>query len=130
MFDNFINVFKNNIDKSAILYNDELFSYGDLLIAIDEWTNFLIDNNILSGETVSIKADFSKNAIGLIFALIKNKNIIIPLDIKGVDNQNKLLISGAKYVFTFLENEEYKFEIVQNSFEHNYYDSSLQLHSH
>lgn len=123
MFDTFISVFEKNIDKPAILYKEELYSYNDLLNFIYSWGQFLITKEILPGEIVAVQADFTPNAIGLIFALINNKNIIVPLDVNSIaNNNNKLNISGAKYVFSFFENDDYELEIKKEVINHVFFD--------
>jgi acyl-CoA synthetase (AMP-forming)/AMP-acid ligase II len=70
---------KKYSDNSAIIYNDKIFYYKDLLKLIDQWRVYINKNRISSGSVVSLTGDYSPESIGLVIALIKNKNIIVPL---------------------------------------------------
>jgi acyl-CoA synthetase (AMP-forming)/AMP-acid ligase II len=122
MINSFIKVFESNMDKPAVLFNNTVFTYRQLLDSIEIWRQFIRNHSIFSGETVSVKADFSKEAIALIFALIENKSIIIPLNASSGDNSNKLLISGAKHIFTFFDDDSFKYDINYSTFTHDFYN--------
>lgn len=122
MINYFVKVFQSNIEKPAVLFNNTVFTYKELLESIDNWRQFLRDHSIFSGETVAIKADFSNEAIALILALIENKNIIIPLNASSVDSSNKLLISGAKHIFTFVDDDTFEYDINSSNFTHEFYN--------
>lgn len=79
MLDYFLQIFKQNPSKTALISSDIEYSYNDLLNQIDSYYNLLVINNIAPSEIISIQSELSFYSIALLFALIKNKNIIIPL---------------------------------------------------
>ncbi|MBF0450079.1 MAG: long-chain fatty acid--CoA ligase [Candidatus Magnetomorum sp.] len=92
-------------DNEAIIYNDIIFLYKDILLLIDKWSENLSNNTIPSGSVVSITGDYSPDSIALIIALIKNKNIIVPLTPLAEANFDQYFnISHTQYIINFTEN--------------------------
>jgi long-chain acyl-CoA synthetase len=71
--------FKKNRQKEAIIWRDNSNSYEWLLNAIDKWQKFFKKENIKKGEVVLIESQPHPFSISLLFALIENQNIIIPI---------------------------------------------------
>jgi len=67
-------------EMPAIIWHDNTVSYKQLITKYNKATKFLIDNNVLSGEVISLTGDFTPNTIALMFALIHNNNIIVPFN--------------------------------------------------
>lgn len=76
----FIEKFIGFTDLPAIIWNNKIFTYSEIIKKYNIASEFLIENNINSGEVVSLTSDFTPNTIALIFALIENKNIIVPFN--------------------------------------------------
>lgn len=74
----FINRFKEYSKLPSIIWNDIYFTYEDLLVKYQTALDFLSRTGVESGEVISLKGDFTPNTIALMFALIHNKNIIVP----------------------------------------------------
>ena len=92
-------------DNEAIIYNDKIFYYRDIIKLIDHWSNNLYKNNIKSSSVVSITGDYSPDSIALIIALIINKNIIVPLTpIAKANFVQYFDISHTQYIINLSEN--------------------------
>jgi acyl-coenzyme A synthetase/AMP-(fatty) acid ligase len=77
-------VFQKNSDREAMVWNDQIYYYKNLLQKLDYWGQFLEEYNIMSGTVVALQADFSPNAAALMLAIVERNAIIVPLT-KSVD---------------------------------------------
>ncbi|MCW6035951.1 fatty acid--CoA ligase family protein [Spirulina subsalsa FACHB-351] len=77
--DFFQKVFREYEAENAIVWKDEIFSYGWLLETLDYWLKYLEEQEIKGGTIVSLEADFSPNAIALFLALLEKGCILVPL---------------------------------------------------
>lgn len=80
MFIDFLlDVFRENPDRDAVVWNDRIFSYGWLAARISYWSEFIARERIHRGTVAAIEADFSPNSIALMLALIQQGCILVPL---------------------------------------------------
>lgn len=80
MFADFIiESFKSNEAKDAIVWNDKIYSYGDLLTFFNRWRSFLDKKNLKPNTIVSLEADFSPASVAMILALIDRGCTVVPL---------------------------------------------------
>ena len=71
--------FRTHHDQDALVWRDEVFSYGWLLEAIARWQGRLAEGGIGSNAVVALAAEFSPNATALLLALIDRGAIVVPL---------------------------------------------------
>ena len=64
-------------------------SYGDLLACIDSWRLRLEARGIGPGSVVALRADYSLEAIALLFALLRNRSVVVLMP--GSGSENRLL---------------------------------------
>src|SRR5947209_2206243 len=76
----FIKKFEEHSKHPSIIWNDKSFNYDDLIKKINLAKEFLRTKKINEGEVISLRGDFTPNAVALMFALIDNKNIIVPIN--------------------------------------------------
>lgn len=74
MFENF----KAFGDKKALIADEHVYTYAELSHSIEHLDETLIPS-IPSGEVIAILADYSYESITLFLALMKNKNILVPI---------------------------------------------------
>ncbi len=79
MIDFFLQKISEDPDHQAIVTDNEIATYGELLGSINYFTRWLIDNKIPQGAVVSFNGDYSPRTIALFLALTKNNNIVVPL---------------------------------------------------
>lgn len=90
-------------EKAAIIFDDKIYTYGDLLRKIDLWGERIEESRIESGKVVSITGDYSPDAIALIIALIRNKDIIVPLGLSAESHLSEYYqISRTQFVIDLL----------------------------
>lgn len=67
----------DTITRTAFVSNDTNVSYGELLQAIDDWTEKFRNDGVASGDVVLLKGDFSLSAISALFALFQHRAITV-----------------------------------------------------
>lgn len=70
-------------DNTAIIWKDTEISYNQILQKINDWREKL--SNIKKGQVVCLEADFSPEAIAILFVLIEKGAIIAPMDVNHKD---------------------------------------------
>lgn len=78
--DAFIKKFKEYSQLPAIIWNDKIFSYDELIVKYNQAVRFISEQGVNEGEVVFLTGDFTPNTIALMFALIQNNNIIVPFN--------------------------------------------------
>ena len=108
----FIDEFKANSEKSAIVWNDKFYNYTQLLSKMNCAYKFIKENDIHSGDVVALIADFTPNSIALLLSLIKNKNIIVPLcsPFRESDSEKIKIAQVEKIISVNIDSDEYRFE--------------------
>ena len=81
--------------NTALIWKESKISYGELQKKIDDKIFQLNNLNIQPGEVVGLTGDFSPNTIALLFALIRNNNIIVPLN-RSQQEKNKIKLEIAQ----------------------------------
>jgi len=116
----FINKFEKHSQLPAIIWNGITITYSDLINKYIIANDFITNNNIKSGEVVSLKSDFTPNTIALLFALINNKNIIVPFNssIKDSEYIKYEIADVEKEIFVNTKSDEYNIENKNGKGEH------------
>jgi long-chain acyl-CoA synthetase len=105
------NVFSQNHESDAIIWNNRVSKYSDLNLQIEIYIEELNRKNIEKGAVVALIGDFTPNCIALLIALISRNCIIVPLTIDN-KNTNKLYeIAGVEFVFQNNQLDNFDFEI-------------------
>lgn len=97
-----IELFKSNLSKTAVIYNDKEYTYEDMINSYNKSLNYL-QSNIPSNSVISLHADFNPYSIGMLLALIKHNCIIVPLsdNVKNIDLLTN--IAECEYCIDFNE---------------------------
>jgi len=74
-----LDVFRANRASDAVIWHDQIFSYGWMVDAIQRWQQRLIDHAVTPGSVVSLEADFSPTSNALLLALMEHRTVIVPL---------------------------------------------------
>lgn len=75
----FIDKMRDNPDNEAILSSKFSLTCGQLLGLMEKYNVWLHENNIPQGAVVSFDGDYSPESLALFLALVKNRNIMVPL---------------------------------------------------
>ncbi|WP_202416912.1 class I adenylate-forming enzyme family protein [Duganella qianjiadongensis] len=66
-------------EQTAMIWQDQRYSYAWLLQAIDRWSATLKSEQIGVRDVVGLSADFSPNAVALLLALVEHGCVVVPL---------------------------------------------------
>src|SRR5258708_14305595 len=77
--DHLMDVLRANPQKDAVIWRGRAFRYAWLCEAVSRWDSLLEESSVKPGSVVSVEADFSPDAIGLLLALIRSSCIVVPL---------------------------------------------------
>jgi long-chain acyl-CoA synthetase len=95
----------------AIFWNNNEYTYSELLIMIDDWALKLADLGVNQGSVCGFVGDYSPQVCALIFALMKTKSIIVPFT---RENKNEIEsfkeIAGVEFLFNFDKSDNWEFE--------------------
>ena len=100
-----LDVFNENKQDNAIIWQDQTYSYQWLGERVLEWQSELKKQNIAAGSVVILEADFSPNAVALFLALIEHNCILVPLT-KSIESK--------KAEFTEIAEGEMRISIAQD----------------
>lgn len=96
-------------EAKAIVHNNVVYSYSDIVKKIQFWNKQVED--IESGKVIGIESDFSLDSIALIFSLLKENFILVPLDAKQRNkNQEKYEIAELDYLIRIEETGHFSVE--------------------
>jgi long-chain acyl-CoA synthetase len=107
------NRFKGFNDKEAILWHNETFTYEDLISLTNIWLNRFKEQGIKEKQIVAFYGEYSPQIIGLIYALMLNKNILVPFT-PAIENEIEeySAISGIDHFFSFGKNDEWTHSVI------------------
>lgn len=83
--------------REAVIFNDKIVTYKELLFDIDRYHERIIEENILPGDPVCVLLNFNSESIALLLSLIKNCNIIVPIIGQNQNVQNIFNTVQVKY---------------------------------
>ena len=70
-----------NSDNAAIVYEDDIYLYGDLLELKKAVDRALIQNGVIPGDVVALLGDYSPVSMAVLLALLENGNIVVPISV-------------------------------------------------
>ncbi len=122
--DTLIKTFEKHSQHPAIIWNDTIVSYGELITCYNNAASFINTENIKEGEVVSLTGDFTPNTIALMFALIQNNNIIVPFNYSTKESELlKFDIACVqKAIFVNISDDTYTLENKLGKGIHIFYD--------
>jgi len=101
-------------DEPAIVWRDQPFSYGQILEAVDFWSEQLSAEGVLPGQVVALDGDYSPNACALLIALINQNNIIVPLTAAISTHRGEFMETAEVQVVINLDSQD-KYRIERRS---------------
>jgi len=77
--------------SDAVVCNGATYSYAGLDARIDHWSRRLGEHGVSPGDVVALVADFSVDAVALLFALAEREAVIVPLASHASDNIDRFI---------------------------------------
>ncbi|MEW6443444.1 MAG: fatty acid--CoA ligase family protein [bacterium] len=71
--------FRASKDHPAVIWRDEAYAYGWLLENIEAAAQVLAGQGVAPGTVVSLRSDFNPRSIAWLIALVRNRNIVVPV---------------------------------------------------
>jgi len=117
-----LKVFEENKENDAIIWRDEVYSYGWLLDRTAYWQKKITSQKINSGAVTALEADFSPNSAALLLALIEANCIIVPLA-KAVKAKKSEFKKISQYEISYVidKNDNIKVNRLANVANHELY---------
>lgn len=73
-----LDIFEDNLNKSAIVWHDDRISYSDLKMAYEKAMHFFLKHNIRN-KVIAINADYSPLSTAILLAGIETGCVLVPL---------------------------------------------------
>jgi long-chain acyl-CoA synthetase len=128
MIDYFLEIFQCHLNETAIIFKNKSYTYKWLLENISFWKSNLTEEGIISGQVVALNGDFTPNSICILFALINNKNIIVPFDFQYIlKNEKKMKIAFVSRSISVNDNDEVVFSTNKSLNTHSFYEKLREL---
>ena len=98
-------------DDPAMIWQDQPFTYKNILEGIEIWSNELEAQGVHSGSVVGLEGDYSLNVCALLLVLIQRKAIIVPLtEAVGTNREDFIKTAEVQLVFTFDAKDNWNIE--------------------
>ena len=117
IIEHLLNMFDQYGEKEAIIWNEQSYSYRWLCRKTREWQEFLQDYDIGSARVVALEGDYSPFICSMLFALIGNNHVVVPLSTTVTPEEKKefLKLANVQCVMRFnnlneLIKEDYSYE--------------------
>jgi long-chain acyl-CoA synthetase len=86
----------------ALIWSDEVATYGDLLDLVAFWQAHLDQNDVHAGQVVALQGDYTPRACALLLALIDRGAIVVPLtEAVGAQREEFLDIAEVEVTASF-----------------------------
>ena len=81
-------------ERSALLEGRREVTYGELVAIVEARFAQLLDSGIPAGAVVALRGSFSIESIGWLLALIRNRNVLVPVAVAAPDEVSWRLEAG------------------------------------
>ena len=127
-------IFYNNLlsykDQPAIVDNNKVYTYEDLLNRVSYYDDFLSASMVEAGSLVSVFSKTSFESISFFLSLCKNKLTIVPIsEISKNKKEHFQKISSADYEVTFDESQLMLTKLNSSSEKHAHYKTVMSRDS-
>jgi acyl-CoA synthetase (AMP-forming)/AMP-acid ligase II len=104
--DRFLAYFENYADRIAFIHNEQCYTYSWFLERIKHWSDILASKGI-EKSVVGFRGDYSPNITALFFALIQQKNILVPLGGSSEEEEKRYFsIADVRYIVSIANDEK------------------------
>jgi len=114
--------FKNNSQKTAIVWNDQPYSYQTLLELFEKRKAEISQISDIKGKVVALKSDFSLESTSMFLALAENECIIVPVNSKTKEDVKRIYDISMVELLIEIDNNNITFTETGKSSDHEYYN--------
>lgn len=98
-------------DDPALIWSDQIVTYGDLAGRVAFWRQQLAAHQIERGQVVALCGDYTPQACGLLLALIDRGVIVVPLTAAAEVHRAEFMdIAEVEVVITFDQSDHWQLE--------------------
>lgn len=98
-------------EKEAVIWNDKIISYTELSGLIDKWSDRFKKYGIAEKDICAFYGEYSPQVCGLIYALMLNKNILVPFTpAMGKELEGFSEIAGIDWLIKFNQDDEWEIQ--------------------
>lgn len=102
--------------KPALYWQDAWIDYDGLFASIDAWRQRLRDRKIGHGSTIGVLGDYSPGTIGLIYALMLERAVVVPFTPAiEAEMPGLMKIAGVESLFRFAADDTWREEIMSDA---------------
>lgn len=106
-------------DAYAIIHSGIMSSYIDLVNSIKQDYNSLVNLGISPGDKVILLSDYSLQSISIFFALVLNKNIVIPItSTNDTEIDERMTVSNPEWIINLREGRNFSKRDALNQEDH------------
>lgn len=118
-----IETFHENSDQLAIVWNEQQFTYLDLIDKLEVSNDFLNQNQVQSGDVIALIGDYTPNTITLMISLFRRNCIVVPLlSLETTEDHGKIEITQVqKIIRVDIDTDIYTIKTKNIKPEHIYY---------
>ena len=85
-------------DTIAIIQQDVVVTYQQLVLNIHKYTDLLVRNGVVSGDVMALEGDFSPTSIALLLAIWNCNAVAMPLTVASHDRRERCIrIAGCRW---------------------------------
>ncbi len=123
-----INIFNENKENDAIVWQDKVFTYQWLLVRIKYWKKRIRSEEIEKGATAIVEADFSPNSVALSLALIEHGCIFVPITASVLSKRDEFIeIAEGEVLFQIDKNDKVKISKLNYDSKHQIYQNLKRI---
>jgi long-chain acyl-CoA synthetase len=128
VIDFLVNIFQENQDQEAIVWQDRIYSYGWLLERLQYWRGLLDAKGVEPGRVSILEADFSPNAVALFLALLDRNSILVPLTGLAAEKKAEFIeIAQGQVLFSIAGNDEVAIRALPHTASHEFFTKLREL---
>lgn len=107
LYDKFANTCKEHPDKIAVDIGDDLFSYGNLISYIEDFSDLISQKGVKQGTIVGVLMSRSVEYVIAVFALMKIGAIIVPFSIYYSEEERNSFVSKSDIDYLIVDNSSF-----------------------
>ncbi len=110
------NIFKNNPDKIAFIFQDRNYSYEWLSEKINEYKTDLKSRGINPGDSVALQSRPFPNSLALFLAILDNNNIAIPIAIDSKSKKEEYIsIANPDFIINYSDKNGFDYSEINST---------------
>jgi long-chain acyl-CoA synthetase len=117
-----LEIFEQNLENDAIVWQNKAFSFRWLIENIEFWNQEITSRKIDRGAVIILEGDFSPNSVALLLALIEHSCIVVPLTARNQAVRKEYAeIAQGEVFFSIDANDDVEVKTLDRKATHEHY---------